>query len=44
MPDFGVAHYAFQKKFSVGGASWTLDLSKVAVNCKIKHTNNKFAV
>ena len=44
MPDFGVGHYAFQKKFSVGGANWTLDPSKEAVNSRIKHTNNKFAV
>ena len=36
--------YAFQQKFSVDGASWILDPSKETVNCKIKHTNNKFAV
>ena len=28
---------------TVGGASWTLDPSKEAVNCKIKHAN-KFVV
>ena len=36
-------HYAFLQKFC-GGASWTLDPSKEVVNCKTKHTNNKFAV
>ena len=35
-------HYAFQQKFSVGGASWTLDPNNEAVNCKTKHTSNKF--
>ena len=28
----------------VGGASWTLDPSKEAVNCNIKHKNDMFAV
>ena len=36
-------HYAFQQKFSLGGASWTFNPSKEAVNCKIKHRNNKLA-
>ena len=29
---------------SIGGASWTLDPRKEAVNYKVKHTNNKFDV
>ena len=37
-------HYFFQQKFSVGGASWTLEPSEEAVNFKTKHTNKKFAV
>ena len=36
--------YAFQLKFSVGGASWTLNPSKEVVNCKVKHTSDKFTV
>ena len=39
-------HYVFQETFSM--AFWILldllDPSKEAVTCKIKHTNNKFAV
>ena len=31
------AHHSFHQTFSIGGASWTLDLSKEAVNCEIKH-------
>ena len=49
-PDFSkkrVAQYPIselaQPLCTVGGASWTLDPSKEAVNCKIKHTN-KFVV
>ena len=36
-------HYAFQQRFSVVFASWTLDPSKETVNCNIKYTKNKFA-
>ena len=34
----------FAAYISVGGASWTLDPSKEAVNCNIKHKNDMFAV
>ena len=36
------SHYASQQIFTIGGASWTLDPSMEAVNCKIKLANNKF--
>ena len=41
---YAYGHYAFPQTFSVGGASWTSDSSKEAVNWKKKLTNNKFAV
>ena len=35
-------HYGFPRIFNVVDASWTLNPSKKAVNCKIKLANNKF--
>ena len=32
-------HYAFLQIFTIGGASWTLDPSMEAANCKTKFTN-----
>ena len=28
----------------IGGASWSMDTGKEAVNCKVKHANNKLDV
>ena len=33
---------SFRHIFSMGGASWTLDPSREALNCKIKLAKNKF--
>ena len=35
-------HYGFPRIFNVVNASWTLNPSMKAVNCKIKLSNNKF--